>query len=157
VYKVYGAGPDWYRDEIRLSLPHAQMTSKDAYQFDTQKPFPLEQFTQYSPTLNRMVKAKTDAFFKVFVKETNLNLFGVDIIVDERDGRHLIVDCNYFSSYAKIKNPELVEQFDNLILEKHRQNEEQAKTKATATLGPRGNVMLWILGVGVATVALRYF
>ena len=91
------------------------MTSKNAYKFDTSKPFPIDQFTKFDPNLNRLDKAKTDIFFKCFVKETNLNLYGVDIIIDERDGRHLIVDCNYFSSYAKIKNPELVNAFDKLI------------------------------------------
>ena len=130
------------------------MTSRDAYQFDTSKPFPIEQFTKYDPVKNRMVEAKTDVFFKCFVEETNLNLYGVDIIVDERDGRHLIVDCNYFSSYAKIKNPELVNAFDKLIHEKHRQNERQ--NTVIPEYAPLRDPKMWLLGASVAAFAFYY-
>ena len=38
VYKVYGAG-DWHKAYIRKSLPHAEITSKNAYKFNSHVKF----------------------------------------------------------------------------------------------------------------------
>ena len=39
-------------------------------------------------------------FFDIFTKQMDLVFYGVDIIVDVRNGTHYIVDCNYLSSYT---------------------------------------------------------
>lgn len=40
----------------------------------------------------------TQEFVKRFTEKFQLMLFGIDVIIGS-DGRHLIIDCNYFSSY----------------------------------------------------------
>lgn len=41
-------------------------------------------------------------------------LFGIDVIVT-KDGRHLVIDCNYFSSYTGIEQQVLASKFDSLF------------------------------------------
>ena len=43
-------------------------------------------------------------------------LFGVDVIITP-DGRHLVIDCNYFSSYKGIDIDVLAEKFDSFFEE----------------------------------------
>ena len=61
------------------------MESKDCFQLDTQVPFPIQQFTEYDQDNCRLDFEATDQFFKRFVPEFGLSLYGVDIIVDARD------------------------------------------------------------------------
>lgn len=43
-------------------------------------------------------------------------LFGIDVIIT-KDGRHLIIDCNYFSSYNGLEIDHLACKFDSLFEE----------------------------------------
>ena len=52
-------------------------------------------------------------FIKAFSYEFNLMLFGLDIVINER-GQHLIIDCNYFSSYTEFDEGLLAKKFDEL-------------------------------------------
>jgi hypothetical protein len=54
-------------------------------------------------------------FFKAFAPSIGISLYGVDIIVEKATGKHLIVDCNYFSSYRGINETDLAEAFDSLF------------------------------------------
>ena len=45
-----------------------------------------------------------------------MHLFGIDVIIT-KDGRHLVIDCNYFSSYTGIEKSKLASQFDALFEE----------------------------------------
>jgi hypothetical protein len=82
--------------------------------FDSQVAFATEDFKKFDRTF-RADKDKLKAFFKKFVPEFKLSLYGVDIVIDERDGRHLIIDCNYFSSYTGIDRKTLGDAFKNLV------------------------------------------
>jgi glutathione synthase/RimK-type ligase-like ATP-grasp enzyme len=37
-----------------------------------------------------------------FTKEFQLYLYGIDIIIT-KDGKHLVIDCNYLSSYTNLE------------------------------------------------------
>jgi hypothetical protein len=52
----------------------------------------------------------------------NLNLFGVDILVEEGTGHVYVIDINYFSSYDGLKKMKVQEAFRELIWSKHREN-----------------------------------
>ena len=54
-------------------------------------------------------------FFEVFTEEMDMIFYGIDIIVDVRDGTHYIVDCNYLSNYDNIPMQELIENVDRVI------------------------------------------
>ena len=56
-------------------------------------------------------------FFAILPNELNMLFYGIDIIVDVRDGTHYIVDCNYHGNYADIPMPELIREFDILLRE----------------------------------------
>jgi hypothetical protein len=67
-------------------------------------------------------------------------LFGIDIIITA-DGRHLIIDCNYFSSYTGMELPVLASKFDSMF--------EEVKPQ----LQRSGNgVYKWAVGLCVAAV-----
>ena len=51
-----------------------------------------------------------------------LNLFGVDILVQEETGHVYLIDINYFSSYDGLKNLDVQGAFRELILRKHEEN-----------------------------------
>ena len=91
------------------------MMSDDCVTFDSQIPFEDDKFVGFSKTDNRTNKEATDLFFKHFVPKFGIALFGVDIIVEENTGRHLIIDANYFSSYTNIAESEITLGFDSLI------------------------------------------
>lgn len=58
---------------------------------------------------------KMEKFFAKFPAEFDLKFYGVDIIVDVRDGIHYIVDCNYLANYNNIPQTELIEALDDLL------------------------------------------
>lgn len=117
VYKCYGIGPNWYRFDIKKSIPHKIVTGQNCFKFDSQIAFADEDFTKFSKTENRTNEKATSLFFKNFVPTFGIALFGVDIIVEEETGRHLIIDCNYFSSYTNIPENEITFGFDQLVRE----------------------------------------
>ena len=53
VYKVYGCG-DFAQAYIRKSLPHAEITSKNAYKFDSHSKFDDTLYTEFHPTHMRV-------------------------------------------------------------------------------------------------------
>ena len=99
VYKLYAIGPNYYGSEIRHSIPHEEITlsGDHGFRFDSQHKFKPEQFKQYSQ-VSRLDQAKTADFIKQFTAKFQMMLFGIDVIIT-KDGRHLVIDCNYFSSY----------------------------------------------------------
>ena len=115
MYKIYGVGGDWYRYDIRKSVPDSRLKGVDALKFDSQVPFKDEDFTEYSATENRLDIPKVNEFFKAFAPSVSLSLYGVDIVVEKTTGKHLIIDCNYFSSYRGINETDLAEAFDALF------------------------------------------
>ena len=71
VYKIYGMGP-WYRAPVRRSIPDALMRSKDAVQFDSQKKWTADQFTQYDENECLLNMPMMDKFFSMFPREFGL-------------------------------------------------------------------------------------
>lgn len=61
----------------------------------------------------------------LFVERFGITLYGIDILVCEDTGKHLIIDCNYFSSYTGISIDEIIVGFDTLISEKLGLKEEE--------------------------------
>lgn len=57
-----------------------------------------------------------------------MNLFGVDILIQEETGLIFIIDINYYSSYDGVKNLDVPKSLRHLIRETHNQN--QIKLKA---------------------------
>jgi len=43
-----------------------------------------------------------------------LTVYGVDILVEEGTGKHLIVDCNFFGSYGGISEKDIMLRFDEM-------------------------------------------
>jgi hypothetical protein len=56
----------------------------------------------------------TKVFLSKFVEYFDLNFYGIDIIIT-KDGRHLVIDCNYFSSYGGFDEALLASKFDSLF------------------------------------------
>ena len=56
----------------------------------------------------------TKVFLSKFVEYFDLNLYGIDIIIT-KDGKHLVIDCNYFSSYGGFDEALLASKFDLLF------------------------------------------
>lgn len=102
VYKLYGIGPNWFGYEIRHSVPHDKIleSNDNAFVFDSQVKFNKSDF-HYFNTDSRLDKTLSDQFVKIFTEKFQLLLFGIDIIIT-KDGRHLVIDCNYLSSYSGI-------------------------------------------------------
>ena len=65
----------------------------------------------------------------------NLNLVGVDMIVEEDTKLVYIIDINYFSSYKGLPHMDVERSFKELIAEKHQQNVE-LMTKSGIKLHP---------------------
>ena len=43
-------------------------------------------------------------------------LYGIDIIIT-KDGKHLVIDCNYLSSYTNLEQETIMQAFDRLYEE----------------------------------------
>ena len=56
-------------------------------------------------------------FFGAFLKASGFNqkLYGVDIIVDSRDGTHYVIDLNYLPNYSEVPRKDLQTAFDTLV------------------------------------------
>jgi D-alanine-D-alanine ligase-like ATP-grasp enzyme len=113
VYKVYCIN-EWHSDEIRLSLPEQVLLSKDAFAFDSQKPFEKSDFTEFDPDTNRL-SPLTDQFVKAFSRYFGISLYGIDIIVEKSTGKHMIIDCNYLPNYAKVPLATLTSEVDRFL------------------------------------------
>ena len=68
-----------------------------------------------------MDDAMTKVFLSKFVEYFDLNLYGIDIIIT-KEGRHLVIDCNYFSSYTGFDEALLASKFD-LLFERQKPKE----------------------------------
>jgi glutathione synthase/RimK-type ligase-like ATP-grasp enzyme len=51
-----------------------------------------------------------------FTEEFQLYLYGIDIIIT-KDGKHLVIDCNYLSSYTNLEQETIMQAFDRLYEE----------------------------------------
>ena len=71
-------------------------------------------FTKYSDDIECNTEAIQE-FFQKFSGFTGLNLYGIDIIVDKRDGRHLVIDCNYFPSYSNVEPDHLLKALNDMF------------------------------------------
>jgi hypothetical protein len=116
VYKLYAIGPNYFGIEIRESIPHDRIiNSEKGFAFDSQGKFLKTDYT-YFTTESRLDVAKTAEFIALFTDKFKMLLFGIDVIIT-KEGRHLVIDCNYFSSYTGIPLDELASKFDSLYEE----------------------------------------
>jgi hypothetical protein len=93
------------------------MNSPSAFKWENVKDkitFTLDQYHYFNKE-SRLDEAMTGVFVDKFAKLFGLNLFGIDIIITS-EGKHLVIDCNYFSSYDNLPEAELAAQFDKLYL-----------------------------------------
>ena len=60
---------------------------------------------------------KMEKFFSILPNEINLVFYGIDIVVDVRDGVHYIVDCNYLGAYTEVPCSELISALDEILRE----------------------------------------
>lgn len=101
VYKVYALGPNWHGIEIRHSVPERLINNSagKGFQFDSQVKFNKSDFTLFT-NFSRVNNELMTEFIAAFSAEFNLMLFGIDIVITN-EGKHQIIDCNYFSSYTE--------------------------------------------------------
>lgn len=114
VYKVYGLG-QWFTAPVRRSIPDDLMRSAPAYKFDSQEKFDPKQYKEYDENDCLLDMPMMKKFFEKFPAEFNMVFYGIDVIVDTRDGSHNIVDCNYMGNYYLIEFDELCVEADKLI------------------------------------------
>jgi hypothetical protein len=87
--------------------------------------FKPESFSKYDPHTDRLSREVLHIITKnVGVESFGLNLFGVDILVQEETGCVYLIDINYFSSYDGLKKLNVKQSFRDLILRKHNENIE---------------------------------
>ena len=102
VFKIYAIG-NWFQAVPRLSIPHEVMTSEDCVKFDSQKPFDKSLFKEFDTEVP-LDTPLMEEFFDAFYKRVKLRFYGVDIIVDSRDGTYYLVDCNYLPNFRNIED-----------------------------------------------------
>lgn len=78
-----------------------------------------ESFTKYDPAVCRL----SPEVIQIVARDIgcgafNLNLFGVDILVQEETGLVYLIDINYFSSYDGLKHIDVKGSFRQLIRNK---------------------------------------
>mmetsp|Transcript_18938 Transcript_18938/g.25661 ORF Transcript_18938/g.25661 Transcript_18938/m.25661 type:complete len:150 (+) Transcript_18938:551-1000(+) len=136
---------------VRRSIPDHLMRSKDAVQFDSQKKFGPELFTEYDESECLLDMPSMGRFFDIFPKEFDMNFYGVDIIVDVRTGTHYVVDCNYLSNYEKIPLADLIEKVDGVI-------EQKSKREGTpCAITGLSNPGLGLAVIGAAIIGIASF
>ena len=103
VHKIYAVGA-WWRAPERRSIPHKKVIAGN-FKFDSQTPFEEADFSENgSGYLN---KGLVNEILATFSKEMGLSFYGIDILVDSRDGTHYIVDLNYLPNYGQIATKDL--------------------------------------------------
>ncbi|TNV73298.1 hypothetical protein FGO68_gene5525 [Halteria grandinella] len=120
LYKLYCCGPKHFDWVIKTSIPIKLVTSAEngAFFFQTRMKFLPESFTSFT-TEQRI----PEPIFELITREVgvgyfNLNLFGVDILIEEGSGHVYLIDINYFSSYDGLKRMNVREAFRDLIRSK---------------------------------------
>jgi len=103
VHKVYAVGA-WWRAPERKSIPHKKVLAGN-FKFDSQTPFDEADFSKTEASY--LNKGLVNEILATFSKEMGLSLYGIDILVDERDGTHYIVDLNYLPNYGQIQTKDL--------------------------------------------------
>ena len=100
------------------SIPHDLVVgSPTVFQWENVKDkitFTLDQYKYFNKE-SRLDEEMTGIFVSNFASSFGLNLFGIDIIITS-EGKHLVIDCNYFSSYDNLSEDGIAMQFDNLYL-----------------------------------------
>ena len=82
-----------------------------------------EQFTSFDPNENRISQEVLSIITKdVGCHYFSLNLFGVDILVQEETGHVYLIDINYFSSYDGLKSLDVKGAFRDLLRKVHKAN-----------------------------------
>ena len=100
---------------IKTSIPEETVTTGDKFFFETRMHFPKESFKKFD-----QVSRIPDEAFELITKEIGikyfgLNLFGVDILLQEETGNIYLIDVNYFSSYDGLKRLDVHGAFKDLI------------------------------------------
>ena len=89
---------------------------KGAFFFQTRMKFLPESFTKYDAHTHRIPDSVMELVCReVGVNYFKLNLFGVDILIQEETGHVYLIDINYFSSYDGLKRMNVREAFRDLI------------------------------------------
>lgn len=110
------------------------MNSGDnAFVFDSQAKFQASDFFHFN-TESRLDVKKTETFIRKFTEKFDLYLYGVDVIIT-KDGRHLVIDCNYFSSYRGLGVQLLSKQFDSLFEETKAKSERAGSYQTSVMVG----------------------
>lgn len=126
LYKLYCCGPKHFDHVVKTSIPQKLVSTAEcgAFFFQTRMKFAPEAFTKFDPDTQRI----SDSIFEIICREIgvgafNLNLFGVDILVQEGTGHVYLIDINYFSSYDGLKRLNVREAFRDLLRSKLRPKE----------------------------------
>ena len=148
VYKLYGLGPNWFSCDIRLSVPDSRIAAKQPFFFDSHTPFKAEEFIKFTKE-SRLNQEVTREFLRRWVPAFGMNLYGIDVVIDERTGKHYIIDCNYFSSYGGFERATLSKQFDSLFEENQKMEVPNTNIKNSAQ--PNSARLTWAF-LGVAAL-----
>ena len=86
--------------------------------------FQQESFTKFS-TESRISNEILDIITReIGIKKFGVNLFGVDILVEEGTGNVYLIDINYYSNYGGLKNLNVEKSFKDLIINTYKENKE---------------------------------
>ena len=105
LYKLYVCGSN-FATKIRRSLPDSVIFASDVHNFNNAVPFDKESYQKFNE-VDELHHAKIDMFVRQFTKDFNMNLYGLDVIVETRTGRHVVLDMNYFPGYLEIDEAEM--------------------------------------------------
>ena len=100
VYKLFVLGKH-KGSVIRRSLPDSKIFAGDVHNFNNAVPFPKESYQKFNE-VDELDQEKVDLFVKQVNRDFNMNIFGLDLLVEEGTGKHLVLDMNYFPGYAEI-------------------------------------------------------
>jgi len=103
---------------VKKSIPHSAYASKDPFFFQTSTKFEESQFTKYKSTPDSLNTDLVRALIQEFNRQFDLSVYGMDILVDENDGKHYLIDVNYFASFGGIKKMDVGGAVKALILQK---------------------------------------
>lgn len=116
VYKVYFIG-DKFWIFPNASISNVEIMGDDFYSFNSLKPFPAELRSLDPPIVREVDYAMISKLGAVTRSITQASLFGFDFIIHSETGDYVVIDFNYFSSYASTPNlgREMNEHISNIL------------------------------------------
>lgn len=116
VYKVYFIGSKFWIFP-NTSISNVDVMGADVYAFNSLKPFPPELRSLDPPIVREVDYEVIDQLGAITRSITQASLFGFDFIIHSETGDYVVIDFNYFSSYASTPNLglEMNEHIENIL------------------------------------------